>query len=220
LKDLAWLGFARLNFVGGRGRGEAMAFQGTQQKCKACDKTVYLVDQLTADGVIYHKACFRCAYCKSTLKLGNYASLEGVLYCKPHFNQLFKRTGSYEKSFEKFNVQDGVVKAKSLSAESKTDEVKAPSKFASHFSGTQDKCVACSKTVYPIEKTSVEGLSYHKNCFKCVHGGCVLSPSNYAALEGRLYCKHHYSQLFKEKGNYSQLTNKAPPVKAGLTHDS
>ena len=49
-------------------RGE-MAFSGTQQKCKACDKTVYLVDQLTADGVVYHKSCFRCHHCKGTLKV-------------------------------------------------------------------------------------------------------------------------------------------------------
>jgi hypothetical protein len=63
-----------------------------------------------------------------------------------------------------------------------------------------------------VVQTSVEGLPYHKNCFKCVHGGCTISPSNYAALEGRLYCKHHYSQLFKEKGNYSQF-NKTPALK-------
>lgn len=35
----------------------------------ACDKTVYLVDKLTADNRIYHKACFRCHHCKGTLKV-------------------------------------------------------------------------------------------------------------------------------------------------------
>lgn len=183
-----------------------MAFSGTQQKCKACEKTVYLVEQLTADGVVYHKSCFRCNHCKGTLKLSNYASLEGVLYCKPHFEQLLKLTGSFDKSFE-HKVPEGLRKQSSEKSENK-----APTKASLMFSGTQDKCIACSKTVYPIEKTTVEGLPYHKNCFKCVHGGCTLSPSNYAALEGRLYCKHHYSQLFKEKGNYSQLT-KAPALK-------
>jgi len=34
------------------------------------------------------------------LQLSNYNSFEGVLYCKPHFDQLFKRTGSLDKSFE------------------------------------------------------------------------------------------------------------------------
>ncbi|KAJ4971911.1 hypothetical protein NE237_005010 [Protea cynaroides] len=78
-----------------------MAFLGTQEKCKACDKTVYVVDQLSADGVSYHKACFKCTHCKGTLKLSNYSSMEGVLYCKPHFEQLFKQSGSYSsKSFQ------------------------------------------------------------------------------------------------------------------------
>ncbi|KAH9549842.1 hypothetical protein CY35_10G040200 [Sphagnum magellanicum] len=185
-----------------------MAFSGTQQKCKACDKTVYLVEQLTADGVIYHKSCFRCNHCKGTLKLGNYASLEGVLYCRPHFEQLLKTTGSFDKSFD---TKTGTEVVKKLPSD-KQEQNKPPTKASLLFSGTQEKCIACNKTVYPIEKTSVEGLPYHKNCFKCVHGGCTISPSNYAALEGRLYCKHHYSQLFKEKGNYSQF-NKTPALK-------
>ncbi|KAJ0668877.1 putative transcription factor interactor and regulator LIM family [Helianthus annuus] len=46
-----------------------MSFTGTLDKCKACDKTVYFVDLLTADGVTYHKACFRCSHCKGTLSV-------------------------------------------------------------------------------------------------------------------------------------------------------
>ncbi|KAL0368937.1 UNVERIFIED_CONTAM: LIM domain-containing protein WLIM1 [Sesamum calycinum] len=145
-----------------------MAFAGTTQKCMACDKTVYLVDKLTADNRIYHKACFRCHHCKGTLKLANYNSFEGVLYCRPHFDQLFKRTGSLDKSFEG------------------TPKIAKPEKPAD------------------IE-VSVNGTPYHKSCFKCSHGGCVISPSNYIAHEGRLYCKHHHIQLIKEKGNLSQL---------------
>lgn len=34
------------------------------------------------------------------VQLSNYCSYEGVLYCKPHFDQLFKMTGSLDKSFE------------------------------------------------------------------------------------------------------------------------
>nr|DAD34672.1 TPA_asm: hypothetical protein HUJ06_005311 [Nelumbo nucifera] len=85
------------------------------------------------------------------------------------------------------------------------DQGNANNKVSTLFAGTQDKCVACKKTVYPIEKVAVDGSSYHKACFKCTHGGCVISPSNYVAHEHRLYCRHHHSQLFKEKGNFSQL---------------
>ncbi|BAS79989.1 Os02g0641000 [Oryza sativa Japonica Group] len=86
---------------------------------------------------------------------------------------------------------------------------RAPSKLSSAFSGTQDKCAACQKTVYPLEKLTLEGESYHKSCFKCSHGGCILTTSSYAALNGILYCKIHFSQLFKEKGSYNHLIQTA-----------
>ncbi|KAJ4866617.1 LIM domain-containing protein WLIM1 [Raphanus sativus] len=175
-----------------------MAFAGTTQKCMACDKTVYLVDKLTADNRVYHKACFRCHHCKGTLKLSNYNSFEGVLYCRPHFDQNFKRTGSLEKSFEgtpKIGKPDRPLEG----------ERPAGTKVSNMFGGTREKCIGCDKTVYPIEKVSVNGTLYHKSCFKCTHGGCTISPSNYIAHEGKLYCKHHHIQLIKEKGNLSQL---------------
>lgn len=188
-----------------------MAFAGTTQKCKACEKTVYLVDQLTADNSVYHKSCFRCHHCNGTLKLSNYSSFEGVLYCKPHFDQLFKRTGSLDKSFE-------ATPRASRNDKSHENENRTTSRVSTLFSGTQDKCVACGKTVYPLEKVAVDGTSYHRPCFKCCHGGCVISPSNYVAHEGRLYCRHHSSQLFREKGNFSQLS-KATPTK-GVTENT
>ncbi|KAJ3682681.1 hypothetical protein LUZ60_012908 [Juncus effusus] len=184
-----------------------MAFSGTTQKCKACQKTVYLMDQLNADGVVFHKSCFRCNHCKSTLQLSNYSSMEGVLYCKPHFEQLFKETGSYNKNFQS--------PAKSASAEKITPELtKSPSKAARMFSGTQEKCATCGKTAYPIEKVTVEEKVYHKSCFKCSHGGCAITPSTYAALEGVLYCKVHFSQLFKEKGSYNHISKCASMKRA------
>ncbi|KAK1420184.1 hypothetical protein QVD17_21571 [Tagetes erecta] len=137
-----------------------MSFTGTLDKCKACDKTVYFVDLLTADGVTYHKACFKCSHCKGTLV------------------------------------------------------ARAPSKLSSMFSGTLDKCRACDKTVYPLEKVTMEGEPYHKSCFKCAHGGCPLTHSSYAALDGVLYCRHHFAQLFMEKGTYSHVLEAANQKKS------
>lgn len=174
-------------------------FSGTQQKCKVCTKTVYPMDQLSTDGAVFHRACFKCHHCKSTLSFSSYSSFEGVPYCKAHFAQLFKETGSYNKSFQSQSP------AKSATEKLTPELTRSPSKAAGMFSGTQDKCATCGKTAYPLEKVTVEEKSYHKSCFKCSHGGCALSPSNYAALEGILYCKHHFSQLFKEKGSYNHL---------------
>ncbi|WRX19041.1 zinc finger protein [Theobroma cacao] len=174
-----------------------MAFSGTTEKCKACDKTVHFIDLLSADGVSYHKTCFKCSHCNGLLVMSSYCSMEGVLYCKPHFEQLFKETGSYTKKFQsgKSDKPNGLARA--------------PSRLASFFSGTQDRCGVCNKTAYPLEKVTVEGENYHKSCFRCSHGGCFLNPSSYAALDGILYCKHHFAQLFKEKGSYSHLTKTA-----------
>ncbi|OAY56528.1 LIM domain-containing protein PLIM2b [Manihot esculenta] len=169
-----------------------MVFSGTTEKCKACDKTVHFIDMITADAISYHKTCFKCSHCNGLLVMSSYSSMDGVLYCKPHFDQLFRETGSYSKKFPS-------------SGDKKNALARAPSKVSSMFSGTQDKCVRCNKTAYPLEKVNVEGQSYHKTCFRCAHGGCYLTPSSYAALDGTLYCKTHFAQLFKEKGCYNNL---------------
>lgn len=61
---------------------------------------------------------------------------------------------------------------------------------------------------------TMEGESYHKSCFKCAHGGCPLTHSSYAALDGVLYCKHHFQQLFMEKGNYQHVLDAASHKKS------
>ncbi|KAL7165328.1 hypothetical protein ACSBR2_041091 [Camellia fascicularis] len=153
-----------------------MAFSGTLQKCKGCDKVVHFIEMLKADGIPYHKACFKCSHCHSVLAMSSYSTIDGDLYCKPHYEQLFKEKSGLSKKPQ---------------------------------SCTQEKCSACNKTVYPMEKVTVEGAFYHKLCFKCAHGGCKLNPSSYAALDGYIYCKPHFAQLFKEKGSYSHLTKTA-----------
>jgi hypothetical protein len=75
------------------------AFNVKNATCFVCEKTVYQMDKVTADGHDYHKACFRCAECNNVLRLGNFAALAGKMYCKPHFKQLFKLKGNYDEGF-------------------------------------------------------------------------------------------------------------------------
>ncbi|KAK3428695.1 LIM domain-containing protein PLIM2b [Eucalyptus grandis] len=171
-----------------------MAFTGTLDKCKACDKTVYVVDMLSLEGMPYHKNCFRCSHCNGHLVMSNYSSMDGVLYCKTHFEQLYKESGNFSKNFQT-----------AKSSERQHDLNRTPSRLSSLFSGTLDKCTTCGKTVYPLEKVTLEGECFHKNCFRCAHGGCALTHSSYAALDGVFYCKHHFARLFMEKGNYSHV---------------
>eukprot|EP00005_Dracoamoeba_jomungandri_P004857 CAMPEP_0174250124 /NCGR_PEP_ID=MMETSP0439-20130205/396_1 /TAXON_ID=0 /ORGANISM="Stereomyxa ramosa, Strain Chinc5" /LENGTH=214 /DNA_ID=CAMNT_0015330115 /DNA_START=24 /DNA_END=668 /DNA_ORIENTATION=+ len=66
------------------------------------------------------------------------------------------------------------------------------------------KCQACGKTVYSMEGLTVDGSSFHKPCFRCVHCSCTLKLGNYAALKGEFFCKPHFTQLFKLRGNYDE----------------
>ncbi|XP_050204183.1 LIM domain-containing protein PLIM2b [Mercurialis annua] len=175
-----------------------MSFTGTLDKCQACDKTVYVVDMMSIEGVPYHKSCFRCSHCKGPLVMSNYSSMDGVVYCKTHFEQLFKESGNFSKNFQTGKTEKHHETSKA-----------PPSKLSSMFCGTQDKCAGCGKTVYPLEKVTMEADCFHKTCFKCAHGGCPLTHSSYASLDGVLYCKHHFAQLFMEKGTYSHVLQAA-----------
>ncbi|KAL4383015.1 hypothetical protein GQ457_15G009590 [Hibiscus cannabinus] len=68
------------------------------------------------------------------------------------------------------------------------------------FSGTTTKCTACDKTVHFIDLIKIDGISYHKTCFRCSRCNGRLVMSNYRSMEGVLYCKPHFEQLFKEFG--------------------
>jgi len=67
-----------------------------------------------------------------------------------------------------------------------------------------DKCDICIKTVYVLEKIEADGKKFHKTCFRCAQCQKTLSLGTYAALAGKFYCKPHFKQLFKLKGNYDE----------------
>jgi hypothetical protein len=70
-----------------------------KEECEVCNKTVYAMERLEADKLVYHKTCFKCSVCNKTLGVGTYAALQGVIYCKVHFKQLFKIKGNYDEGF-------------------------------------------------------------------------------------------------------------------------
>ncbi|CAJ1084411.1 LIM domain and actin-binding protein 1a isoform X2 [Xyrichtys novacula] len=68
----------------------------------------------------------------------------------------------------------------------------------------RETCVSCSKTVYPLERLVANQSVYHSSCFRCSHCNTKLSLANYASLHNNVYCKPHFCQLFKAKGNYDE----------------
>ncbi|XP_059924382.1 LIM domain and actin-binding protein 1-like isoform X46 [Gadus macrocephalus] len=81
------------------------------------------------------------------------------------------------------------------------DQAKVSRKFCP---AVRETCIACLKAVYPLEKLVADLHVYHKTCFRCVHCSMKLSLGSYASLHGNVYCKPHFSQLFKAKGNYDE----------------
>ncbi|NWS86128.1 XIRP2 protein, partial [Toxostoma redivivum] len=67
-----------------------------------------------------------------------------------------------------------------------------------------ETCKLCQQRVYPMECLVVDKQNFHKSCFRCHHCGSQLSLGNYASLHGKIYCKPHFKQLFKSKGNYDE----------------
>ncbi|XP_067385667.1 LIM domain and actin-binding protein 1 [Emydura macquarii macquarii] len=68
----------------------------------------------------------------------------------------------------------------------------------------KETCIACQKTVYPMERLFANQQVFHIGCFRCSHCNSKLSLVTYASLHGNIYCKPHFNQLFKAKGNYDE----------------
>ncbi|NXV26094.1 XIRP2 protein, partial [Rissa tridactyla] len=67
-----------------------------------------------------------------------------------------------------------------------------------------EMCSLCQQRVYPMECLVADKQNFHKSCFRCHHCSSQLSLGSYAALHGKIYCKPHFKQLFKSKGNYDE----------------
>ncbi|XP_067445041.1 F-actin-monooxygenase MICAL2 isoform X1 [Thunnus thynnus] len=65
------------------------AFPQSGDKCHSCERRVYMVEKVCAEGLYFHRECFRCSTCGSALRQGAHAfdSQQGKLYCKLHFDQ-------------------------------------------------------------------------------------------------------------------------------------
>ncbi|XP_072553240.1 LIM domain and actin-binding protein 1a isoform X3 [Salminus brasiliensis] len=79
-----------------------------------------------------------------------------------------------------------------------------PSKAFKFRLPVRESCVMCLKTVYPLERLVANQQVYHSTCFRCAHCNTKLSLGSYASLHSNVYCKPHFCQLFKAKGNYDE----------------
>ncbi|KAJ8003461.1 hypothetical protein DPEC_G00148560, partial [Dallia pectoralis] len=98
----------------------------------------------------------------------------------------------------------------------KTIEEATPSKQIKKIRVPESEvCTVCRKRVYPMESLIADRQNFHKSCFRCEHCNGKLSLGNYASLHGRMYCKPHFKQLFKSKGNYDDGFGQKPRKELG-----
>ncbi|KAM5250319.1 F-actin-monooxygenase MICAL3 isoform 13-T13 [Hipposideros larvatus] len=70
---------------------------GGSDTCYFCQKRVYVMERLSAEGKFFHRSCFKCEYCATTLRLSAYAydTEDGKFYCKPHY--CYRLSGSAQR---------------------------------------------------------------------------------------------------------------------------
>ncbi|XP_034430220.1 F-actin-monooxygenase MICAL2 isoform X4 [Hippoglossus hippoglossus] len=85
------------------------SFPQSGDRCHSCERRVYMVERVCAEGLYFHRECFRCSTCSSALRQGAHAfdSEQGKLYCKLHFDQ--RNTGTnLRRSFSLRSNPSGV----------------------------------------------------------------------------------------------------------------
>ncbi|XP_068073508.1 F-actin-monooxygenase mical2b isoform X6 [Danio rerio] len=98
-------------------RKEFSASLGGSDTCVFCQKRVYIMERLSAEGFFFHRECFRCHICGCSLRLGahTFDSQQGTFYCKMHFSQ--RKTSTRHRRGE---IQDGGIRSSSITISNHT----------------------------------------------------------------------------------------------------
>ena len=144
---------------------------GGAPKCKVCGKSVYMAEEVKANGESYHKVCFKCCQCNKSLDSNNMAVSEEKLYCAPCHRKIHD---IHKIAYE--STDSGV------------------------STGGPDDCGRCGKAVYTAEKIVGAGKNWHKRCFYCQSCHKSLDSTSVCDNEGEIYCKGCYGGKFGPKG--------------------
>ena len=64
------------------------------ESCDSCGERVFLMERLSVEGHVFHRACFKCFTCKCLLKPGSYEhdSKGDLYYCQPHYREALRQS--------------------------------------------------------------------------------------------------------------------------------
>lgn len=90
--------------VGKRQNGSVGPGSHRSSSCFFCGKHVYVMEKLSAEGLFFHRDCFRCQHCDINLKIGTYCfapdqgqSEKGKFYCRLHFSETQRQNEELER---------------------------------------------------------------------------------------------------------------------------
>ncbi|XP_003385691.1 PREDICTED: cysteine and glycine-rich protein 1-like [Amphimedon queenslandica] len=148
---------------------------GGAPKCPICNKSVYMSEEVVAEGYKWHKNCFKCSSCNKMLDSSNMAAHrnEGKEVPSLFCSHCHRKTHDIHK-------------------------IAAPTTAASV--GGPNACGRCNKTVYAAEKVVAAGKPWHKSCFNCAECNKKLESTTVTDNEGEIYCKGCYGAKFGPKG--------------------
>ncbi|KAF1392838.1 hypothetical protein PFLUV_G00032200 [Perca fluviatilis] len=116
------------------------AFPQSGDQCHSCERRVYMVERVCAEGLYFHRECFRCSTCSSALRQGAHAfdSEQGKLYCKLHFDQRnsgtnLRRTFSVRSNRSGAGVQERCADDGQTSESSSTADLQSQPSAAEAF---------------------------------------------------------------------------------------
>jgi len=80
----------------------------------------------------------------------------------------------------------------------------------------KSKCHTCSKNIFGLDKFSLDGNDYHKDCLKCVKCGMKLTMNNLRHDKGEILCAKHFTapQEIEEKKRKAEEQNRRVEAKA------
>ena len=75
-------------------RSSAKSGSMGMESCDSCGERVFLMERLSVEGHVFHRACFKCFTCKCLLKPGSYEhdSKGDLYYCQPHYREALRQS--------------------------------------------------------------------------------------------------------------------------------
>jgi cysteine/glycine-rich protein len=199
--------------------GSPTKFGGSSIKCKACEKSVYFVEQVVGPGGLYHKACLKCTTCKKVLEMMNVLDNNGSVSCKTCHAKLNRVDVTVSPKRKEFCDVDKTLFNPSLAIEKSQTSTSKPDletiRIADHvqiplttdiqetpilksklkFGGSSVKCYRCDEALYMKEQVMGPAQRlYHKTCLSCQKCSKVLELGSVLENKGEPYCKTCHSR--------------------------